>query len=611
MDRKSLIILGVSFVLIMLWFKLVEVWYPPAPPSSTNMVAGATNYAGTNAVATNFAATNIIQPVPMAAQTASPVSAASASVLFRIPTAEEKLEVLDTPDVRYTFTSHGGGLKLVELKRYRESVASFGKAASDTNRLATLNTKAPVPALTLLGGDAVQDAQPFTLTRTANGLRAEKQLANGLALVKEFRPGSNYLLHATVRLENHSAQPLALPAEEWVIGTATPMSVRDDGQLMGTRWFNGSKADQVGASWYDNASFMGCLTGARNPRSTYTGGNSNVFWASAHNQFFTMIAVPTNGPAAEIVSRRVTLPPPAAELSKDDSKVVTQPFGFQTALLFNGVTLAPGGAMQREFLLFTGPKEYHTLARLAKQFGNELDLEMGFGFGSFFAKCLLLAMNGLNSIGLPYWLCIISITVIIKLLFWPLTTASTRSMKRMQELQPQIKALQDRYKEDPQKMNVKMMELWKENKVNPMSGCLPMLVQIPVFIGFFSMIRTAIELRGERFLWAADLSQPDTIAHVAGLPVNPLPVVMAVTMLWQARLSPPSPGMDPMQQKMMKYMPLMFVVMLYNYSAGLTLYWTVQNLLTIAQTKYTYAKQEKEKAAAAAPKSDPTPKKKK
>src|SRR6185369_963184 len=119
-----------------------------------------------------------------------------------------------------------------------------------------------------------------------------------------------------------------------------------------------------------------------------------------------------------------------------------------------------------------------------------------------------------------------------------------------------------------------------------------MFLQLPVFLGFYRMIQSAIELRGASFLWVCDLSRPDTLFIVPGLnfPFNPLPLVMGVTMLWQARLTPPSPGMDPMQQKIMKYMPLMFLFILYNFSAGLTLYWTVQNLLTIAQMKLTRAK---------------------
>ena len=176
-------------------------------------------------------------------------------------------------------------------------------------------------------------------------------------------------------------------------------------------------------------------------------------------------------------------------------------------------------------------------------------------------------------------------------------------MKRMQTLQPQMNALREKYKDDPVKLNRKMMEFMKENKVNPLGGCLPMLLQFPVFIGFFTMVRSAIELRGASFLWTCDLSHPDTLFIIpglgfipfigisgVGLPFNGLPLLMGATMLWQARLTPVSPGMDPSQQKIMKYMPLMFLFLLYNYSAGLTLYWTVQNLLTIAQMKLTRSK---------------------
>jgi len=202
--------------------------------------------------------------------------------------------------------------------------------------------------------------------------------------------------------------------------------------------------------------------------------------------------------------------------------------------------------------------------------------------------------------GFPYGWAIVVITVIIKLVFWPLTQASTRSMKRMQALQPQMKAIQEKYKDDPVKMNRKVMEFMKEHKVSPLGGCLPMLLQIPVFFGFYRMIQSAIELRGAPFLWVGDLSKPDTWFVIpglsfipfigvpgVGLPFNLLPLIMGATMLWQAHLTPPSPGMDPMQAKIMRYMPLMFMVFLYNFSAGLTLYWTVQNLLTIAQTYLT------------------------
>ena len=222
-------------------------------------------------------------------------------------------------------------------------------------------------------------------------------------------------------------------------------------------------------------------------------------------------------------------------------------------------------------------------------------------------------MNGLHGIlGISYGWAIVVITIIIKVAFWPLTQASTRSAKRMQALQPQMKALQAKYKDDPARAQRKVMEFMKENKVNPMSGCLPTLIQMPVFIGFFYMIRSAIELRGARWLWVADLSQPDTLFLIPGLnfPFNLLPLIMGGTMLWQARLTPPSPGMDPTQATLMRYMPLVFLFVLYNFSAGLTLYWTVNNLLSVLQTKLTRTATGPA-APAQAPALTPPPKKRK
>jgi len=146
-----------------------------------------------------------------------------------------------------------------------------------------------------------------------------------------------------------------------------------------------------------------------------------------------------------------------------------------------------------------------------------------------------------------------------------------------------------------------------------MGGCLPMLLQIPVFFGFFGMLRNAIELRGAHFLWIGDLSQPDTVFVIPGInfPVNPMPLIMAASQFWQASMTPPSPSMDPGQQKIMKYMPLIMVYFLYSYPSGLALYWTVSNLLTILQTRLTKTNPDTTAAVVKAPASVPPQKKKK
>jgi len=327
-----------------------------------------------------------------------------------------------------------------------------------------------------------------------------------------------------------------------------------------------------------------------------------------HNQFFALAAMPQS-PAQSVLVHKTTLP---ADWSGTTN--ATSSDAFQATMVYPAAVLAPGKALEQQVFLYAGPKEYRLLARIGSDFNNNIDLVMGYsGFFGFFAKALLLTMNWFhNVLRFSYAWAIIAITVIIKSVFWPLTQASTRSMKRMQELQPQMKAIQEKYKEDPVKMNRKTMEFMKENKVSPLGGCLPMLLQIPVFFGFYRMIQSAIELRGASFLWIHDLAKPDTLFFIPGttFPFNLLPLIMGVTMLWQARMTPISPGMDPAQAKIMKYMPLMFMVFLYNFSAGLTLYWTVQNLLTIAQTKLTRTTSAKPAPAAAPVLTSPVKKRK-
>jgi YidC/Oxa1 family membrane protein insertase len=390
------------------------------------------------------------------------------------------------------------------------------------------------------------------------------------------------------------------------------MNAQDDGSAVGVMWYNGAKTHDVAASYFSSSGFM-CMP--RTPPLEYRG--TNVVWAVTHNQFFALAVMPQE-PAAQIVVRKIDLPKPSAE--EVSYRTVKQPLGYEARLIYPGTNLPPHATLQKQIPFFAGPKEYRTLATISAAFNNNVDSIMGYsGFFGFFSKGLLLGMNWLhNVLGLSYGWAIIAITIIIKLVFWPLTQASTRSAKRMQALQPQIKELQAKYKDDPVKSQRKMMEFWKEHKVNPMSGCLPTLIQMPVFIGFFYMIRSAIELRGASFLWVSDLSRPDTLFNIPGInfPFNLLPLIMGVTMLWQARLTPPSPGMDPTQAKMMRYMPLMFMVFLYNFSAGLTLYWTVQNFLSIVQTKLTRTQPEPPGGPAGAlpakgPVLTPTPKKRK
>ncbi len=191
---------------------------------------------------------------------------------------------------------------------------------------------------------------------------------------------------------------------------------------------------------------------------------------------------------------------------------------------------------------------------------------------------------------------IIVMTLLLKFISLPFTLAASKSAKRMQKLQPLMQAVREKYKDNPQKLNQATMELFKEHKVNPAGGCIPILITIPLFIGFFTMLQGTAELRFQSFLWAKDLSAPDTVAVIFGLPLNIMPLLMGVTMLFQMRLTP-SPTTDNMQAKILKFMPFFFTMICYNFSCALALYSTINGLFTICQqlvvNKYT--------------KTDPTP----
>ncbi|MGC8744799.1 MAG: membrane protein insertase YidC [Verrucomicrobiia bacterium] len=601
MDKKSIIIIIITTLLILLWFPLVNKIWPPKPvPHSTNLVSNLTSQT-TNGLAPSSPTTPTLTNIQQQTSSLTTTSPEQASALLIPAGAKEKLEILETDKARYVFTSFGGGLKYVELKNYPQTVDKTIK--NITNDLAKLNYNAPLPVFAITGEKNQFEDGVYNLRREGNIIIAEKQLTNGLRIVKGFKPESNYLMRVEIRFENTSPNPMPVPPQLIIAGTATPMGAYDNETMLGF-YYNDS-----GSIYRETSSaFVGGGCSMRAPLTHFESKPGNLIWSAAHNQFFA-IAVMTRQPARQLYATKINLPPPTQHEIAQYQRVNMTPFGLQTSLVFPAAILGTDSTNRfadRKFLLYAGPKEYRTLSDIAFVENNKLDEIMGFNnvlggrFTGFFAKGLLLSMNWLHDIfKLSYGLCIIAITIIIKVIFWPLTQASTRSMKRMSALQPKMKEIQEKYKDDPQKMNQKLMEFMKEHRVNPLGGCLPMLIQIPVFIGFYAMIQTAIELRGARFLWATDLSRPDTIAVIFGFPINPIPVIMGLTMLWQSRLTPIAPGTDPMQQKILKYMPLMFMVFLYNMSSGLTLYWTVQNLLTIAQMKLTKANQTDEQPAAA------------
>jgi YidC/Oxa1 family membrane protein insertase len=296
----------------------------------------------------------------------------------------------------------------------------------------------------------------------------------------------------------------------------------------------------------------------------------NVFWSGFEDKYFLTAAIAENGSIAAVQVR--------------------QNSGFVENIISSPkITLPPGGSVSVSYRLYFGPKDLDIL----KSQGSRLEEVIDFGWFSAIAKPLLYTLKFFYKYVQNYGVAIIIITVILKVLFYPLTNKSYKSMKEMQKLQPKMEALKEKFKNDRDAMNKAVMELYKTNKVNPMGGCLPMVIQIPVFFALYKALMFSIELRHAPFmLWINDLSAPDALFGVlpqglpllGGFPIGPLPLLMGATMVIQQKMTPSN--MDPVQAKMMMALPFIFTFMFLNFPSGLVLYWLVNNILTIAQQAY-------------------------
>jgi len=312
-----------------------------------------------------------------------------------------------------------------------------------------------------------------------------------------------------------------------------------------------------------------------------------IKWLALRNQFFTLVVKPKGG-AVGYSAGTVRL--------ADDRK------GVRGAIELAPLELKPGEKKEIQLSLYIGPKEYTALS----SFGA-LDV-MDFGWFGFLGRWILIGLNMLFRVCGNYGVAIILLTILIRVVLYPLNQKSFRSMKEMQNLQPKIAALQTKYKDDPKKRQEEMMRIYKEHGVNPMGGCLPLLIQMPILIAFFRVLQNAIELWGAPFyLWMKDLSEPDALYRIstgknvipfigrvvdgqAYVFFNVLPIVMLVVFYIQQKMSPTGMGASEeqqQQQKLMGYMmPVMFGVIFYNMPAGLNLYFAASTLLGILQQKY-------------------------
>jgi len=264
----------------------------------------------------------------------------------------------------------------------------------------------------------------------------------------------------------------------------------------------------------------------------------------------------------------------ASQLSNGDNVI-----GYKN----QNVDIAPGSAATITQTLYVGPKDQVALAALAEN----LDLVIDYGWLWWLAQPLFWLLTLIQQFVINWGLAIIALTIVIKLIFFRLSAASYKSMAKMRTVQPKIQSIRDQYADDKAKQQQAMMELWKKEKINPMGGCLPMLIQMPVFIALYWVLLESVELRHAPFiLWIEDLSAMD--------PYFVLPILMGISMWLMQRLNPAPP--DPMQAKIMMYMPIAFTFLMMWFPAGLVLYWLCNNLLSFAQ-QYVVTRQIEQAAA--------------
>ncbi len=559
MDKKGIIAISLSILVMVVWqIKFAPKPLPPAAQQATSAASPVQSESAPPAITS--------QTVP------SPTPAAEAQ-----PAVAEATQEVTAPSVAYTFTNLGGGIARVELLKH--------KAERGENVVLNRHGSTPIGAISETPGQGTTAANTVSVRSDLGEVVCEQQLPQQVLISKKFTlPKSadgtgEFLVGLEASFTNRGAEPARLGNWYLHTGSASAIHKNDLPTYLSFNWYAPGKLSSRNVTWFGEGRFpiLGFQTSAEKP--SYAEQRDELSWAGVRNQYFTTIITSPEAAGSGVWTRRFPMHPDAASgLNTKAGDPLA--FAIEGALQMPGMTLAAGEVKTAHFQIWSGPKEYDRLKRL----GHQEDEIMEFGMFKLVSEFLLTSMNWLHSVFENfggYAVAIIILTLCIRSAMWPLVNKSTQSMKKMQAVQPKMNELKEKYKDDPTRMNQELMKLYKDYGINPLGGCLPMLLQIPIFFGFYAMLGTAIELRNSQFLWVHDLSQPDTIFHVAGFPVNILPLLMAATMLWQMSLTPKTG--DPVQQRIFMFVPLIFIVFCYNYASALALYWTVQNLFSIGQ----------------------------
>ena len=503
--------------------------------------------------------------------------------------AEPEVEAIEKTLVNekadWVFSNVGGGLQRVVLNDHNikhhdvaEELPEGGFAKVELNRY----SKMPIGALSRGVGE-FENLVYEVVSSSATQIVMRAVTAAQLEVTKKFTlsdvdaPGGGHLVDLDLSVKyvgeagNFSGKGYYL-----YTGAAAPMHPGETKDQIGFDYM------RKGKDKYRNLQYL-----KKESRKNFTEDTERFLWGGVMSQFFTI-----NVCAESEYNTGIWASTFPVELVgyEDDSEGLRAVYG---AIGLPDFSLNPGESKSWNYEIYTGPKHYSTLARLDRDRSELAGFDrvplVGW-VAKPFSKLLSWLMDKLHNLFGNYGWSIIAITFIIRFAIWPLHIRSQRTMKRMSLLQPKMKEMKEQYKDNPQKLNQEMMLLYRNYGVNPLGGCLPILLQMPIFFGFFAMLRSAVELRHEPWMmWVQDLSMPDTVAELpAGIPliggfdINILPVLMGITMVLQMRMTPTTG--DKMQRRIFMFMPLIFLVFCYGFASALALYWTAQNIISIGQT---------------------------
>ena len=500
----------------------------------------------------------------VAAPERDPVQRPSAPFAPHTPTesqslAEARTVILETDLYTAELTSRGGALLKWELARYHD-VQQPGEPPVDLTTLERGEASLATPLEGLGWGDL--SAAEYEIERPSQWEVAFRKDLEGVRVRKlySFDPDS-YLFRLLIEVSNHSSKPVEPGFElSWV---ARPREAQDFTNQMLVVLDQGS-VDRTPVESIGQPGFLSRILGGGGDSDGPLTFSNEVDWAGAESQYFLSVMIPEVPRDA----RAVFVP-------LQDGGGATAQIGYPPTLL------APGQELAREYRVYIGPKETERLAAIGAQLDRSID--RGWAWVAPLTALFGWLLRATYSFIPNYGVDIILITIGVRLLTAPLMSKQMRSMRKMGELQPKMKELQAKHGDDRQRQSEEMMKLYKQSGVNPLGGCLPMILQLPVFIGLYYALQSSIELRQAPFmLWINDLSAPETLFMIPGLelPVRVLPLLMGASMVFQQRLTPTT--IDPAQARMMMtVMPVMFTVLFYRFPSGLVLYWFVSNLLGI------------------------------